>query len=202
MRGFIFIRDAMWPAGLWDFGLVDGVVPWIRITDNAVLLLALGVGSLVLVAVRPSDKALRALVWWGTPDVSTLLLGVGGALPVVVPIFVVTADQPVVARWSGGDSRLTGASVYDPGGQSARRSAVSRLPARTPGSGDDAGSSSRAVGYVIRCLSRLSSNHGDKCRVAAVSVHAVGGLDLRVFAPVARGSSCSAGPRTCDLPAQ
>ncbi len=164
MRGFIFIRDAMWPAGLWDFGLVDGVVPGIRITANAVLLLALGVGSLVLVAVTLSDKALRALVWWGTPDISTFLLGIGGA------------------RWSGGDSRLTGASVYDPGGQSARRSAVSRLPARTPGSGDDAGSGSRAVGYVIRCLSRLSSNHGDKCRVAAVSVHAVGGLDLRVFA--------------------
>ena len=45
--GFILVRDAMKPAGLWDFGVVDEVVPWIRMTDNVMILLALGIGSLI-----------------------------------------------------------------------------------------------------------------------------------------------------------
>ncbi|GAA4472972.1 hypothetical protein GCM10023190_04290 [Enteractinococcus fodinae] len=96
--GFILVRDAMTPAGLWDFGVVNGVVPWIRMTENPVVLLALGSGSLILVAATLSDTRLRALVWWGKPNISTLLFGIGGALLVVAPIFALTVSQPIEAR--------------------------------------------------------------------------------------------------------
>ena len=96
--GFILIRDAMTPAGLWDFGLVDGLVPWIRMTDNPGILLLLGVGSLILTAVTLADKTLRGLVWWGKFNLSTLVLGIVGAILVVAPIFVFTAGEPIETR--------------------------------------------------------------------------------------------------------
>lgn len=98
MLGFVLIREAMTPAGLWDFGVVDGVVPWIRMTDNTLSLFALGITILLLVAATLSDKSLRTLVWWGKPNVSTLLTSLGGAILVVVPIFVLPADQPIETR--------------------------------------------------------------------------------------------------------
>src|SRR5699024_5380464 len=95
MLGFILIRDAMTPAGLWDFGLVDGVVPWIRMTDNPAMLMILGAGSLILVALTLASKTLRSLVWWGKFSLSTLALGIVGAILVVAPIFLFTAGVPI-----------------------------------------------------------------------------------------------------------
>ncbi|OAV59821.1 CPBP family intramembrane glutamic endopeptidase [Enteractinococcus helveticum] len=96
--GFILIRDGMTPAGLWDFGLVNGVVPWIRMTDNAAILMMLGAASLLLVALTLADKTLRALIWWGKFNLSTLALGIIGAILVVAPLFVLTAGQPLETR--------------------------------------------------------------------------------------------------------
>ena len=51
-----------------------------------------------MVAATLSDTSLRALVWWGKPNISTLLFGIGGALLVVAPIFAFTASQPIEVR--------------------------------------------------------------------------------------------------------
>ncbi|GAA4109193.1 hypothetical protein [Enteractinococcus coprophilus] len=105
LLGFVLIRNAMTPAGLWDVDVVDGVVPWIRMTDNPVILVVLGGGSLILVAATLRDTTLRALVWWSRPNISTQLLGLGGALVVVSGLFLYgrrvfffTAGEPVETR--------------------------------------------------------------------------------------------------------
>lgn len=69
------------------------------------ILLALGIGSLVFVAATLSDKALRRLVWWDTPNLTTLVFGLGGAVLVVAPIFAFIAGQPVESR--GGAVAMT-----------------------------------------------------------------------------------------------
>lgn len=96
--GFILIRDAMTPAGLWEFGLVDDVVPWMRMADNWVILVVFGLVSLILVAATLGDKELRALVVWGRPNIRTILLGIAGAILAVAPIFLITAAHPIEGR--------------------------------------------------------------------------------------------------------
>lgn len=96
--GFILIRDAMTPAGLWDFGLVENAVPWIRMTDHWVILVVFGLVSLFLVATTLRDNGLRALVMWGRPNISTILFGVAGAVLAVLPIFFITAGHPIEGR--------------------------------------------------------------------------------------------------------
>lgn len=96
--GFVLIRDAMTPAGLWEFGLVNGVVPWLRMSDNAVVLIAFGLGSLALVAFTLRDRALRELVRWGKPDVRTIGLGLAGGVLAAAPILAISAGHPIADR--------------------------------------------------------------------------------------------------------
>lgn len=96
--GFILIRDAMTPAGLWRFGLVDGVVPWLRMSDNAVVLIAFGLGSLLLVAATLRDTGLRQLVFWGKPDPSTIAMGIVGGALAAAPILAISAGHPIEER--------------------------------------------------------------------------------------------------------
>lgn len=96
--GFILIRDAMTPTGLWEFGLVGGLVPWLRMTDNPVVLVTFGLGSLLLVVATLRDKQLRTLVHWGTPKVSTIVLGVLGGVLAAAPVLLISAGHPIEMR--------------------------------------------------------------------------------------------------------
>lgn len=96
--GFILIRDAMTPTGLWEFGVVDGIVPWLRMTDNPLVLIAFGLGSLLLVAATLRDEKLRKLVKWGTPNFSTIGLGVLGGLLAAAPILAISFGEPMESR--------------------------------------------------------------------------------------------------------
>lgn len=96
--GFILIRDAMTPTGLWEFGLVEGVVPWLRMTDNPFVLITFGLSSLLLVVATLRDEKLRKLVKWGTPNFSTIGLGVLGGLLAAAPILAISFGEPVETR--------------------------------------------------------------------------------------------------------
>lgn len=98
IAGFILIRDAMTPAGLWQFGLVDGVVPWLRMSEDVVVLIAFGLGSALLVAATLRDTGLRQLVFWGKPDPRTIAMGIVGGVMAAAPILVISAGHPIAER--------------------------------------------------------------------------------------------------------
>ncbi|WP_449062965.1 hypothetical protein [Planomonospora algeriensis] len=80
--GFMLIRDAMTPSGLWRLGAV-GAVPWLRFTDQAGILLTFGAGALALTAlVLRLDRDLRVLVRWGRFGCAAIGLGLGGCAAV------------------------------------------------------------------------------------------------------------------------
>lgn len=96
--GFILIRDAMTPTGLWEFGLVDGVVPWLRMTDDPLVLVAFGLGSMILVLATLQDRGLKELVHWGTFDLRTIGLGILGGVLAAAPILALSAGAPIQER--------------------------------------------------------------------------------------------------------
>ncbi|MDO5644512.1 MAG: CPBP family intramembrane metalloprotease [Dermabacter sp.] len=96
--GFILIRDAMTPTGLWEFGVVEGIVPWLRMTDNAWVLVAFGLGSLLLVISTLRDERLRALVQWGSLNLRTIGLGILGGALAAAPILAFSWGQPIEMR--------------------------------------------------------------------------------------------------------
>lgn len=84
--GFVLIRDAMTPAGFWTFGVTDSV-PWLRFTDRAELLVALGATTLAFVGVLLRwVPDLRELVVWGRLRPATVGLGIGGGVAVAAPV--------------------------------------------------------------------------------------------------------------------
>lgn len=99
--GFILIRDAMTPAGLWSLGADDGSL-WLRFTDDAATLLALAAASLALTfAVLRSDARLRSLVRWGPANHKTIAAGIAGGILAAAPIATIStwstagpADDP------------------------------------------------------------------------------------------------------------
>lgn len=96
--GFILIRDAMSPAELWEFGLVNDLVPWLRISDNALVLVAFALGSLMLVVATLRDPDLRKLVYWGKPDLSTIAMGIVGGVLAAAPILAMSIGHPIEER--------------------------------------------------------------------------------------------------------
>lgn len=51
VMGFILMRDAMTPAGLWEFGITENTM-WLRFIDSGFILLVLAVTSLEEVVFR------------------------------------------------------------------------------------------------------------------------------------------------------
>ena len=108
--GFILIRDAMTPLGLWRLGTVGGVVPWLRFTTDTTLLAALGVATLVLTAwVLASDQRLRALIPRQRPDLAAIGLGIAGAAAAAGPVIAIASHWPPAAR--GGAVALSAVPV-------------------------------------------------------------------------------------------
>ncbi|WP_293698244.1 CPBP family intramembrane glutamic endopeptidase [uncultured Agrococcus sp.] len=101
--GFILIRDAMTPAGLWEFGLA-GPAPWLRMSDNPIVLITFGLGSLALVAATLTDKKLRSLVRWGRMRPVPIIAGFVGGLLAAGPFVLLSLGTPIVER--GGEVAL------------------------------------------------------------------------------------------------
>ena len=101
---FIFVRDAMTPAGLWSFGTSGGF--WLRFADNGPVLVLMGLSSLAIVlAMNRLDPALKALlVWFKGSKVTGLLAGAGGTLAVVAPLAAIYFSVPLAER--GGEVAL------------------------------------------------------------------------------------------------
>lgn len=96
--GFVLIRDAMTPEGLWRIG-AEGGVPWLRFADDPGLLVILGTATLAATgALVWFAPGLRALVRWGRFDLPTIALGVGGGILAAGPILCLSGTSPVEAR--------------------------------------------------------------------------------------------------------
>lgn len=95
--GFILIRDAMTPAGLWRLGVDDGLV-WLRFINDPLTLAALGLSTIALTAaVVRLDPGLRALLHWGPVNAGAIGLGIAGGLAAAAPLLAATwafADGP------------------------------------------------------------------------------------------------------------
>ncbi|WP_052850585.1 CPBP family intramembrane glutamic endopeptidase [Streptomyces avicenniae] len=96
--GFVLIRDAMTPAGLWRVGSA-GAVPWLRFTPDAALLTVFAATTLAAtVLILRADRGLAALVRWGRPDLATFAWGVGGGLLAAAPVLALSAATPLDER--------------------------------------------------------------------------------------------------------
>lgn len=99
--GFVLMRDAMTPEGLWQFGITDTAV-WIRfINDPWILLVLAGMSGLIVYGLQ-LIPSLKKLVRWGDlRDPKIYLVGITGAIAVAAP-FVLLA-QPVDMAQRGGE---------------------------------------------------------------------------------------------------
>lgn len=97
--GFVLIRDAMTPAGLWTVGTAGGVAPWIRFTTDTTLLATLAAVTLGLTAlILATHPQLRALVQWGRPTPAVLGWGVAGAVAAAAPVVAIYQLWPLSER--------------------------------------------------------------------------------------------------------
>lgn len=61
--GFILMRDAMTPMGLWTFGIDEGTI-WLRFIDDGFILIALALTSLVLaIGIVYFNKSLSSIYY-------------------------------------------------------------------------------------------------------------------------------------------
>ncbi|MFE0687000.1 CPBP family intramembrane glutamic endopeptidase [Streptomyces xiamenensis] len=96
--GFVLVRDAMTPAGLWHIGTA-GAVPWLRFTPDPALLVVCGTLTLTTTAlILRTDHRLAALVPWGRADLRTLCWGLGGGLLAAAPVLALAAARPLDER--------------------------------------------------------------------------------------------------------
>lgn len=99
IMGFILIRDAMTPAGLWRFGRTDSGVLWVRFTEDVPILLVIGVLAGVLAVALPRlDPELGVLVRWGSLRPVPLLYGLAGGLGAAAPALILLAGTPLGER--------------------------------------------------------------------------------------------------------
>lgn len=97
---FLLVRDAMTPAGFWQFGVTPSTI-WLRFTDNGLLLMILGGTSLLstLLILLLNKKGLnRHIRWMGEKPAVSLLVGVLGALVVAVPFLLSYWFVPIEER--------------------------------------------------------------------------------------------------------
>lgn len=97
--GFILMRDAMIPLGLWEFG-VNGTVIWLRFIESPFILLTLGAFSLFLSILLyiNSGKLRDSIEWFSSSKTSALLLSPLMALVVVFPFILPYLSVPVADR--------------------------------------------------------------------------------------------------------
>lgn len=100
--GFLLVRDAMTEHGLWALGVADGVL-WLRFIDAPVALLVMGALSAGLAAAicwGLGRDARRRMRFVGRSRLGSVLVGLGGAVIVVLPVLGIQwlADVPLAER--------------------------------------------------------------------------------------------------------
>lgn len=92
--GFILMRDAMTPVGIWEFGNEQGVM-WLRFIDSPLILLLIGVFSVVLTwLIHKTTFSNYKIDWFGNHSIQTsITTGLLGSLlaagPFILPYFFV-----------------------------------------------------------------------------------------------------------------
>lgn len=95
---FLLIRDAMTPIGFWSFGS-DGFF-WLRFHLSPLMLILFGAVSFgIVLLMNAVEPDLRGLPTWfrGAPAID-VLWGVGGAVVVALPLYVVYLFVPIAER--------------------------------------------------------------------------------------------------------
>lgn len=84
--GFILMRDAMTPLGLWKVGASQHLL-WIRFIDDSLILILLGIVSLLLTLIIVfRNPVIRDLIYWGNMKrIHTYIYGLIGALIICAP---------------------------------------------------------------------------------------------------------------------
>lgn len=98
--GFILMRDAMTPLGLWEFG-ADGMIIWLRFIESPFILSVLGVFSLflsILLYNTHSDELKNSLNWFTSSKLKTLLLSILMSIVVVLPFIAPYFSVPIEQR--------------------------------------------------------------------------------------------------------
>ncbi|WP_226353883.1 CPBP family intramembrane glutamic endopeptidase [Pseudonocardia sp. ICBG601] len=99
VTGFVLVRDAMTPLGLWSIGPAPHGLLWLRLSPDPVVLLGMGtVGVAASLAVAYGPRDLRGLVVWGRLGPRSLLAALGGAAVLLVPLTAVLWTVPVEQR--------------------------------------------------------------------------------------------------------
>lgn len=97
--GFVLLRDAMTPLGLWSLGTAPNGVLWVRFAPEPVVLVGLGAfGVLLSLAIAYGPADLRGLVVWGGLGPRALRDALGAAAVVLVPLVVLLRTVPVDQR--------------------------------------------------------------------------------------------------------
>jgi len=95
---FIFIRDAMTPAGLWSFGTESFF--WIRFVQDPVTIILFGLSSIGFVfLMNRIDPACGDLIMWiNGSRINALFTGAAGAVLVVLPLFLFYINTDISFR--------------------------------------------------------------------------------------------------------
>ncbi|MEV1295062.1 CPBP family intramembrane glutamic endopeptidase [Pseudonocardia sp. NPDC049635] len=97
--GFVLVRDAMTPLGLWSLGSTPAGTTWLRFPADPVVLVVLGlVGAAGAVAVAYGPRDLRGLVVWGRLGPRAVLTALGAAAVVWGPLVALSRAVPVEQR--------------------------------------------------------------------------------------------------------
>lgn len=96
---FLLVRDAMTPAGFWQFGVTPETI-WLRFIENGTLLVILGCVSVVsvLFLLLVNQGMRRYLLWIGDKPALAIVAGVLGAVVVAVPFLLTYGFVPLEER--------------------------------------------------------------------------------------------------------
>lgn len=96
--GFVLIRDAMTPEGLWNFGITSPAI-WLRFIDDGYVLTTMGALSLLIAFLLLNVKELRRLVRWGElHSAKTYMVGFIAGVAVALPFLLVGMGVPIEDR--------------------------------------------------------------------------------------------------------
>lgn len=98
--GFILMRDAMTPVGLWEFGM-NGQILWLRFIDDAFILFSIALLSLgmTFVICHLNPSLVKDINWFATPHkFLASLMGIIAAIIIVLPFMLPYLAIPITER--------------------------------------------------------------------------------------------------------
>lgn len=95
---FILLRDVMTPLRIWDFG-THGVF-WLRVVNKPLFLVLMAILSIgMIVALNYMDKeAFKLYVFKRSPYIKAILIGLLGALCIIIPMLLLYQFVPIHMR--------------------------------------------------------------------------------------------------------